>query len=111
MFFYVQHLFEHTSWSRELDRNTQDAALKGSPHYDLPPILRWITRNIGVYHVHHLASRVPFYRLPKALRGSDALANSNRATLRESLSCARLAFWDQSECRLVSFTEARRLLT
>ena len=108
-FFYVQHQFEHTSWNSEADWSIQNAALEGSSHYDLPQILRWITGNIGVHHVHHLASRVPFYRLPEVLRDHDVLANSNRVTLRESLSCARLALWDQSERRLVTFSEARRL--
>jgi fatty acid desaturase len=56
----------HTSWSREDEWDITDAALAGSSHYDLPPILRWITGNIGVHHVHHLASRIPFYRLPRS---------------------------------------------
>ncbi|MEM9843445.1 MAG: fatty acid desaturase [Pseudomonadota bacterium] len=107
-FFYVQHQFEHTSWNHEADWDIHDAALEGSSHYVLPPILRWITGNIGVHHVHHMASRIPFYRLPDVLRDHDALANSNRVTLRQSLSCARLALWDQSSGRLVTFAEARR---
>jgi omega-6 fatty acid desaturase (delta-12 desaturase) len=32
----------------------------------LPPSLAWFTDNIGVHHVHHLSSRIPFYRLPEA---------------------------------------------
>jgi omega-6 fatty acid desaturase (delta-12 desaturase) len=96
-FFYVQHQFEHTSWSREDDWDITDAALAGSSHYDLPPILRWITGNIGVHHVHHLASRIPFYRLPEVLRDHDVFAQSSRLTLRESLGCARLALWDEKD--------------
>ncbi|MBF9057729.1 fatty acid desaturase [Rhodobacterales bacterium HKCCSP123] len=108
-FFYVQHQFEHTFWNREENWNVQDAALGGSSHYDLPQPLRWITGNIGVHHVHHLASRIPFYRLPEVLRDHDALVQSNRVTLHESLSCARLALWDETERRLVTFAEAGRL--
>lgn len=108
-FFYVQHQFEHTCWTRDADWTIQDAALNGSSHYDLPPVLRWITGNIGVHHVHHLASRIPFYRLPEVLRDHDALANSNRITLRQSLGCARLALWDDAAGRLATFAEARRL--
>jgi omega-6 fatty acid desaturase (delta-12 desaturase) len=98
-FFYVQHQFEHTSWSREADWDITDAALEGSSHYDLPPILRWITGNIGVHHVHHLASRIPFYRLPEVLRDHEVLAQTSRLTLRESLRCARLALWDEQETK------------
>ena len=108
-FFYVQHQFEHTSWHHEAGWDIRDAALRGSSYYDLPPILRWITGNIGVHHVHHLASRIPFYRLPEVLRDHDALANSNRITLRESLGCARLALWNEQQHRLVTFAEAQRL--
>ena len=64
--FYVQHQFERTFWARDGEWNLHDAALYGSSHYDLPGILRWFTANIGVHHVHHLCSRIPFYRLPQA---------------------------------------------
>ena len=107
--FYVQHQFEETSWRREEDWNIQVAALEGSSHYALPGILRWITGNIGIHHVHHLTSRIPFYRLPEVLRDHEILANTRRLTLRDSLHCASLALWDERDRRLVSFAEARRL--
>ena len=109
--FYVQHQFEDTSWNSETDWTVQDAAFHGSSHYDLPPVLRWITANIGVHHVHHLASRIPFYRLSEVLRDHEIMANARRLTLWESLRCAGLALWDEEDRRLVSFAEARRLAT
>ncbi len=48
--------------------NFQHAALHGSSHYELPAVLRWLTGNIGIHHVHHLSSKVPFYRLPQVLQ-------------------------------------------
>jgi acyl-lipid omega-6 desaturase (Delta-12 desaturase) len=66
--FFVQHQFEHTVWSEDRDWSFSSAALYGSSHYDLPTVLRWLTANVGVHHVHHLCSRIPFYRLPHALR-------------------------------------------
>ncbi len=107
--FYVQHQFEETSWESEADWSVQDAAFHGSSHYDLPPVLRWITANIGVHHVHHLASRIPFYRLSEVLRDHDVLAGAQRLTLRESLRCASLTLWDEDGGRLVSFAELPRL--
>lgn len=107
--FYVQHQFEETSWDHDGDWSLQDAALHGSSHYVLPPVLTWITANIGVHHVHHLASRIPFYRLAEVLRDHEALGRVRRVTLRESLRCARLALWDERTRRLVSFAEARGL--
>ncbi|WP_430448884.1 fatty acid desaturase [Rhodophyticola sp.] len=106
-FFFVQHQFEETSWQREGDWDVQNAALEGSSHYALPGILRWITGNIGVHHVHHLASRIPFYRLDEVIRDHDLLAQSKRITLWESFRCARLHLWDEDRRKLVSFAEAR----
>jgi acyl-lipid omega-6 desaturase (Delta-12 desaturase) len=67
-FFYVQHQFEGTLWAHGDDWSFHEAALNGSSHYALPPALAWFTDNIGVHHVHHLSSRIPFYRLPEVLR-------------------------------------------
>jgi omega-6 fatty acid desaturase (delta-12 desaturase) len=103
--FYVQHQFEHTYWTHNEDWNLQDAALRGSSYYDLPGVLRWFSANIGVHHVHHLCSRIPFYRLPAALRHYPELAESGRLTLVQSFSCVRLVLWDEARRRLISFRE------
>ena len=107
--FYVQHQFEETSWDTDPDWQLQDAALHGSSHYVLPGVLRWFTANIGVHHVHHLQSRVPFYRLPEILRDHPRLDEAQRLTLGESLGCVRLQLWDDRSRRLVSFTDAKSL--
>lgn len=106
-FFYIQHQFEETSWARDGDWNVQDAALAGSSHYALPAVLRWITGNIGVHHVHHLASRIPFYRLSEVIKDHDILAQSNRITLWQGFRCARLHLWHESSRRMLSFSAAR----
>jgi len=105
--FYVQHQFEETSWEREADWTHPDASLNGSSYYDLPEPLRWFTANIGVHHVHHLNSRIPFYRLPEVLRLHPELKTIGRLTLLTSLACVRLVLWDQSRKRLISFREMR----
>lgn len=105
--FYVQHQFEETSWDVETDWQLQDAALHGSSHYVLPGILRWFTANIGVHHVHHLQSRVPFYRLPEILRDYPRLDEAQRLTLGESLKCVGLQLWDSENRQLVSFKQAK----
>jgi omega-6 fatty acid desaturase (delta-12 desaturase) len=106
-FFYVQHQFETTHWDKREDWSFHAAALHGSSHYDLPPVLRWISANVGVHHVHHLAGRIPFYRLPEVLRAIPALADMSRITLRESFGAVRLVLWDEQKRRLVTFKEAR----
>lgn len=105
--FFVQHQFDETVWATDEDWNLQHAALKGSSHYDLPAVLRWFTANIGVHHVHHLSSRIPYYRLGHVLRDHPELKDVGRLTLWQSLRCARLALWCETRRRMVSFRELR----
>jgi omega-6 fatty acid desaturase (delta-12 desaturase) len=106
--FYVQHQFEETHWDHEPDWNMHEAALHGSSHYDLPLVLRWLTANIGVHHIHHLCARIPYYRLSRALRDHPELKDVSRLTLLESFRCVPLVLWDEGQRRLVSFRQLRR---
>jgi omega-6 fatty acid desaturase (delta-12 desaturase) len=107
--FYIQHQFDDTFWADGDEWNVHEAALRGSSYYVLPGVLRWLTANIGMHHVHHLHARIPYYRLPQVLRDQTRLASTSRVSLLESLRCMRLALWDDAEKRLLSFREARRL--
>ena len=105
--FYVQHQFEDAHWDSEEDWQLHDSALKGSSHYVLPSVLQWLSANIGIHHVHHLYSRIPFYRLPEVLRDHIELADGNRMTIRQSVGNVRLHLWDEKSKRLLSFSQAR----
>jgi acyl-lipid omega-6 desaturase (Delta-12 desaturase) len=108
--FYVQHQFEDTIWAPNPEWDRHDSALYGSSHYDLPQPMRWMTANIGVHHVHHLSSNVPYYRLGDVLKDHPELAGVQRMTFIESLACLRLRLWDEHDRRLVSFSEAKQAL-
>jgi acyl-lipid omega-6 desaturase (Delta-12 desaturase) len=105
--FYVQHQFENTRWTGEDGWNLHEVALHGSSFYDLPVVLRWFTANIGMHHIHHLCSRIPYYRLPLVLRQHPDLGGIGRLTLADSLRCVRLALWDENQQRLVSFEKIK----
>ena len=107
--FYIQHQFEQAHWDSGDDWSFHEAALHGSTHLDLPQPLRWFTANIGVHHVHHLASRIPFYRLGEVLDAFPELRDMNRYTMAQTISPLRLALWDEDSRRLVTFREAARL--
>lgn len=107
--FYVQHQFEDAHWNEDEDWEMHEAALHGSSHYIMPRPLQWLSANIGIHHVHHLYSRIPFYRLPEVLRDHAYLADANRLTIRESIACARLHLWDDEGKQLLSFAQARPL--
>ena len=105
--FYVQHQFEDAHWDRAENWTREEAALFGSSHYDLPKPLRWITGNIGIHHVHHLNSRIPFYRLTEVLRDHPALIEIKRLTFWDSFKCVKLQLWDESKRKLISFKAAK----
>jgi omega-6 fatty acid desaturase (delta-12 desaturase) len=105
--FYVQHQFERTYWEHESHWSHPDAALHGSSFYDLPRPLMWLTGNIGVHHVHHLSSRIPFYRLPAILADHPELRNVGRITLWQSLRCVKLTLWDTAQKSMVPFASLK----
>jgi omega-6 fatty acid desaturase (delta-12 desaturase) len=105
--FYVQHQFETVAWARSAGWSHQEAAMAGSSHYDLPGPLRWFTANIGIHHIHHLNSRIPYYRLGKVLRDHPELKSVGRLTLRDSLRSVGLSLWCEQREKLVSFRGAR----
>jgi len=105
--FFVQHQFDDAHWDQDEEWDIHDAALQGSSHYVMPKFLQWMTANIGIHHVHHLYNRIPFYRLTEVLRDHPVLANAQRLTIRQSLTCAKLHLWDERKRQLLSFAQAR----
>lgn len=104
--FFVQHQYEDAYWARKPEWNHAEAAIFGSSHYKLPTPLRWVTGNIGLHHIHHLASRIPNYRLMECYRASEDLLALPVMTIRESIRCARLALWCPERRQMVSFAAA-----
>lgn len=104
--FYIQHQFEEAHWDKRTEWSFHEAALRGSSYLDLGQPLRWFTGNIGIHHVHHLVSRIPFYRLPEVLRAFPELRKVNRFTMSQTLQPLMLALWDEKQRKLVTFREA-----
>jgi omega-6 fatty acid desaturase (delta-12 desaturase) len=103
--FYIQHQFEEAHWDARSDWSFKEAALHGSSYIDLPAPMRWFTGGIGVHHIHHLMSRIPFYRLYDALRAHPELAQVNRITPRQTITPFLLALWDEDQRKMVRFRE------
>lgn len=102
--FFVQHQYEDAYWARKPEWTYAEAAIYGSSHYHLPKPLRWLTGNIGLHHIHHLASGIPNYRLPECYRSSKDLLALPKMTILDSLNCARLALWDEAQRKMISFS-------
>lgn len=105
--FFVQHQFETAYWRSAEEWTFHEAALASSSYFHFPQPLRWFTANIGIHHVHHLCSRIPFYRLPDCLKVRPELAGLNRFQTRETFRMLSLALWNEDAGRMVTFAEAR----
>jgi len=72
--------------------------------------MAWFTANIGYHHLHHLNSRIPFYRLPEVMAAFPELQSPKTTSLRpgEILRCLRLKVWDPEAQRMVGLAEISR---
>jgi len=105
--FYVQHTFEGAYWARGSEWDSSEAALSGSSYFAMPRVLHWFTANIGYHHIHHLASRIPSYRLREAFESNPRLQAAPRVTWWTSLRSARLKLWDEESGRMVGFKQLK----
>lgn len=105
--FYVQHQHDNAYWERSGQRTSLEAALQGSSYYKLPRVLRWVTGNIGLHHIHHLRPRIPNYHLQPCQDTVPALQAVRPLTLRASLRSLGLSLWDERQRKLVGFGALR----
>lgn len=108
--FYAQHNFPGVVHKSNADWSYSSAALESSSYLELNPVWNWITANIGYHHVHHLNSRIPFYRLPEVMAKIPALQKATKTTLNPSdiIKCLRLKVWDPELNKMIGFSEMER---
>lgn len=103
--FYVQHNFPGAIIRDTHEWTYTGAALQSSSFLEMSPMMHWFTGNIGYHHVHHLNSKIPFYRLPEAMAALPLLQSPTKTTLklRDMLGCLRLKLWNVAEQRFEPF--------
>ena len=101
--FYCQHNFPGVSFSDNAGWTYEKAALESSSFMRTNRVMAWFTANIGYHQVHHLNSRIPFYRLPEVLREMPELRSSRTTSLHPAdiARCLRLKVWDVEAQRMV----------
>lgn len=101
--FYVQHNFPDVVFCDSKGWTYESAALDSSSFLKMPRIMHWFTANIGYHHIHHLNSKIPFYRLPEAMRAMPELQNPKCSSLHpfEIWKCLRLTVWDVEFQRMI----------
>jgi omega-6 fatty acid desaturase (delta-12 desaturase) len=72
--------------------------------------MQWLTANIGIHHIHHMAPKIPNYRLEEALDENPAFQRATKVTLWDGIKTLHLALWDEEGKRLISFRQAGRVV-
>ena len=102
--FSIQHRFEDARWLHREAWDPMTAATEGCSYLKLPRVLQWFTGSIGYHHIHHLAPRVPNYRLQDCHESVPGLAGRARTvTLWQALRAFRCTLWDEQSGRMVDF--------
>jgi acyl-lipid omega-6 desaturase (Delta-12 desaturase) len=107
--FYAQHNFPGVTFSENNEWAYEKAALESSSYMVMNPVMAWLTGNIGYHHIHHLNSKIPFYRLPEVMKHFKELQQCKRTSLkvREVMACLRLKIWDQEKREMVGLRDIR----
>ncbi|PSK89597.1 fatty acid desaturase [Taibaiella chishuiensis] len=94
--FYAQHNFPGVIFKSNADWAYETAALQSSSYMKMNPFWQWVTANIGYHHIHHLNSRIPFYRLPEVMAHFPELQQPKVTSLspKDIRDCLRLKIWD-----------------
>ena len=105
--FYAQHNFPGVLFRKNVEWSYTSAALESSSFMKLNPFMQWVTANIGFHHIHHLNSKIPFYRLPEAMAAIPELQKAKVTTLKPSdiVACLHLKVWDAESNRMIGFDE------
>jgi omega-6 fatty acid desaturase (delta-12 desaturase) len=104
--FYAQHNFVGMQVPSEDEWEYHDASVATSSYLETGALMRFFTGNIGFHHVHHLAPRIPNYRLEACHGAHPAFAEARTLTWREGLEASRYALWDSDAGRMVTFAAA-----
>lgn len=105
--FYAQHNFPEAIFRNNTDWTYANAALESSSYMAMNPFFEWVTANIGYHHIHHLNSRIPFYRLPEAMAKIPELQTPKITTLKpwDIAACLRLKLWDPDQNKMVPLSK------
>ncbi len=101
--FYCQHNFPGAVFRENPDWKYDAAAMYSTSFMAMPGWLNWFTGNIGYHHVHHMNSRIPFYRLRETMASMPELQDVVKTSWNpiEIYRCFRLKLWDEEQRKMV----------
>lgn len=107
--FYAQHNFPGVAFKNNTEWSYSGAAIESSSYMAMNPFWQWVTANIGYHHIHHLNSRIPFYRLPEVMEKIPELYKAKDTTLNpwDIMACLRLKLWDPEQNKMIALSELK----
>lgn len=107
--FYAQHNFPGVVFRSNIEWCYEHAALESSSYMAMNPFMQWATANIGFHHIHHINAKIPFYRLPEAMKKIPELQTSKvtRLTPTDIIKCLRLKLWDARQNKMITMAEIK----
>lgn len=101
--FYAQHNFPSVTFVGNEEWTYEGAALDSSSYMPLNPFMHWVTANIGYHHIHHMNSRIPFYRLPEVWDAIPEMRSAKTTSLKpkDIIACFKLKVWDYEKQKMV----------
>jgi acyl-lipid omega-6 desaturase (Delta-12 desaturase) len=105
--FYCQHNFPGATFKENQDWTYDNAALSSTSFMVMNPVMEWFTGNIGYHHVHHLNSRIPFYRLAEAFQSMPELNDAKTTSWNpmDIANCFRLKVWDSDQQKMIPLSQ------
>jgi len=105
--FYAQHNFPSAIYKPKEQWNYAYAALHSSSYMKMNKLMHWFTGNIGYHHIHHINSRIPFYKLPVVYEEIEELQKARTTSLSplEMYRCLKLKAWDPDEGKMIGLKE------
>lgn len=101
--FYAQHNFPTVTFVGNEEWTYEGAALDSSSFMKLNQAMHWFTANIGYHHIHHMNSRIPFYRLPEVWDAVPEMRTAKTTSLKikDIWACLKLKVWDFDNKKMV----------
>ncbi len=108
--FYCQHNFPGATFRENQDWTYDNAALSSTSYMVMNPVMHWFTGNIGYHHVHHLNSRIPFYRLYEVMQDMPELQNVGKTSwkISDMIACFKLKLWDAEKGKMIPLQELNK---
>lgn len=105
--FYCQHNFPAAQFRENPDWTYDSAAMSSTSFMVMPEFMHWFTGDIGYHHVHHMNSRIPFYRLRETMQAIPELQQVTTTSWNpiEVWRCFQLKLWDEDQSRMIRLSE------